>query len=139
DYELNIRLRQAGGLVWFDPSLAVEYRPRGSFGAVAQQYFNYGRWKAVVLRRHPGSLRLRQLVPPMAIGAVVVAAVLGSRWRRLWVVPVGYVTVVAGALRRPSAVLAAITVHISWAAGLLGQSTRSFRQRLQSRASTDSA
>ncbi|NNE12055.1 MAG: glycosyltransferase, partial [Ilumatobacter sp.] len=29
DYELNIRLRQAGGEVRFDPQLSVQYRPRG--------------------------------------------------------------------------------------------------------------
>jgi succinoglycan biosynthesis protein ExoA len=31
DYELNIRLRKAGGTVWFDPELSVGYRPRGSW------------------------------------------------------------------------------------------------------------
>ena len=29
DYELNIRLRDAGGMVWFDPTLSATYRPRG--------------------------------------------------------------------------------------------------------------
>ncbi|HET7305755.1 MAG TPA: glycosyltransferase family 2 protein, partial [Segeticoccus sp.] len=30
DWELNHRIREAGGLVWFDPRLRVSYRPRGS-------------------------------------------------------------------------------------------------------------
>ena len=35
DYELNIRLRAAGGTVWFDPELWARYRPRGSLRALA--------------------------------------------------------------------------------------------------------
>ena len=33
DWELNHRLRLAGETVWFDPSLRVTYRPRGSLRA----------------------------------------------------------------------------------------------------------
>ncbi|MDX1469799.1 MAG: glycosyltransferase family 2 protein, partial [Acidimicrobiia bacterium] len=42
DYELNHRIIGSGGLVWFDPELRVEYRPRGSLGSLARQYFQYG-------------------------------------------------------------------------------------------------
>ena len=67
DYELNWRLRAAGGTVWFDPALSVRYRPRGTVSALARQYFDYGRWKRVVLRRHPRSLRVRQLAAPALV------------------------------------------------------------------------
>ena len=53
DWEMNHRIRQAGGLVWFEPRLRVTYRPRGSVRALAVQYFNYGRWRRVVSREHP--------------------------------------------------------------------------------------
>lgn len=43
DWELNFRLRSAGGLVYFDPRLQVEYRPRPRLRALAKQYFEYGR------------------------------------------------------------------------------------------------
>ena len=62
DYELNWRLRQKGGVVWFDPGLAVEYRR--AHRALWRQYFDYGYWKRIVLRRHPESLRWRQLAAP---------------------------------------------------------------------------
>lgn len=42
DYELNIRLRKAGGEIRFDPELSVAYRPRGSWKALAKQYYEYG-------------------------------------------------------------------------------------------------
>ena len=78
DYELNWRLRQSGATVWFDPALAVSYRPRGSIAALARQYFNYGRWKSVVLRRHPRSLRWRQLAAPLLVLGLAVSAGLGA-------------------------------------------------------------
>ena len=59
DWELNFRLRKAGGVVWFDPSLQVTYRPRSSIRALAKQYFEYGRWRAAVSRYHRGTANLR--------------------------------------------------------------------------------
>ena len=78
DYELNWRMREQGGTVWFDPGLAVEYRPRGSVPALARQYYDYGRWKRVVLARHPRSLRLRQLAPPALLAALAGSVVLAG-------------------------------------------------------------
>ena len=78
DYELNWRLRARGGTVWFDPALAVEYRPRGSFRALARQYYGYGRWKRAMLARHPRSLKLRQALPPLLLAALVASAALAA-------------------------------------------------------------
>ncbi len=99
DYELNIRLRDAGGVVWFDPTLSVGYRPRSTWSALARQYYEYGWWKAVVLRKHPHSLRLRQLVPPVGIIGVALGTIVGLRWRPALLVPSVYVAAVAGAGR----------------------------------------
>jgi len=128
DYELNIRLRRAGGTVWFDPRLSVGYRPRGSWTALATQYYEYGYWKAAVLRLHPGSLRLRQLLPPVGIAVTAAASVVSLRRRRFaWVPLVGVGVVAAEALRaRPGGAGAVVvtgavmaTVPVAWSAGLL--------------------
>ena len=37
DYALNWVLRERGGIVWFDPALVVDYRPRGDVRALARQ------------------------------------------------------------------------------------------------------
>ena len=138
DYELNWRLRAGGGTVWFDPALAVAYRPRATLQALWRQYVDYGRWKRVVVRRHPRSLRLRQVVPPLAtaglglsalgvplaaaLGGVAAAAAAGA-------LPALYATVLAattlvGLARRRDvaalllpAVLAAM--HLGWGFGFL--------------------
>jgi glycosyltransferase involved in cell wall biosynthesis len=127
DYELNWRLRQAGGTVWFDPVLRVGYRPRGSLGGLARQFFGYGRWKRVVLRRHPRSLRWRQVVPPAATLGVLVGLLAAPWWPLALVLPVGYLGAVAVAAvvvgRRPAMVARLLAVypamHLSWGAGFL--------------------
>lgn len=128
DYELNIRLRAAGGTVWFDPGLRVRYRPRGSLRRLARQYFEYGQWKREVLRRHPRSLRWRQAVPPVVTGLSVLG-LLATPWRlRAVVFPTVYAAAVVAAAAsagrgRPGAIakLLAIfpTMHVSWSAGLV--------------------
>ncbi len=131
DYELNIRLRDAGWLVWFDPTLEVVYRPRRSARELASQYRQYGQWKRVVARRHPGSLRWRQVVPPVAVVANLTGLALATRWRGAAAVPLGYLaaTVAASAIeavrqdldlattaRLP---LAFAVMHHAWGAGFL--------------------
>ena len=128
DYELNIRLRGAGGTVWFDPDLWVGYRPRGSWRALARQYYEYGYWKAVVLRMYPESARLRQVVPPMGVLGGLGSSLLALRWRRFGIVPVaGALIVATEAIRgsshtpatpcRTAAVLS--TIPVSWTVGLV--------------------
>ena len=48
DWDLNFRLRRAGGLIWFDPKLGVGYRPRPTPGSLAEQFFLNGRWRRVL-------------------------------------------------------------------------------------------
>ena len=127
DYELNIRLRNAGGTVWFDPELSVEYRPRPTLRALSRQYAEYGAWKRHVLRLHPGSLKFRQAVPPVALISMVVAIAVSPWFPLALAVPAAYVaSVVASSAvtsRRHLARLVAIfpTLHLSWAWGFLAR------------------
>ncbi len=129
DWELNHRIREAGGLVWFTPDLSVTYRPRGSFRALAQQYLNYGRWRRVVAARHEGTINLRYLAPPLMVAGTTAAALAGLAWRPAWLVPAAYLGgivaggIAAGAGEEPGVralippVLA--TMHWSWGIGFL--------------------
>jgi succinoglycan biosynthesis protein ExoA len=131
DYELNIRLRDNGGVVWFDPRLRVVYRPRRTLRSLWTQYFQYGTWKRRVLRMHPESTRLRQLIPPLFVIGLAASAVLAFtplRWLAL-VVPGVYVALLAGATvlqliktRDLASFLfpaAIVTMHTSWGLGFL--------------------
>jgi len=63
DDELNLRLIRAGGGIWQSPDIVSWYSPRATLTALFLQYFQYGFWKAAVVRKHrlPGSWR--HLVP----------------------------------------------------------------------------
>lgn len=134
DWELNHRIRQAGGLVWFTPALQVSYRPRPTVATLARQYRDYGRWRRVVARQHAGTINTRYLAPPAALVAVAVGAVAGLAFPVTFVVPVGYLaaTTVGAAVvgcdlsLRERAMLAAIlpTMHMSWGWGFLTSRVR---------------
>ena len=77
DWELNYRIRAAGGLIWFTPDLKVTYRPRDTVGALARQQFRYGRWRRVVARRYPETVNPRYLAAPAATAVSAAGLVLG--------------------------------------------------------------
>lgn len=79
DYELNLRLRRAGGVVWFDPAIRSVYFARATIAALGRQYVRYGFWKGRMLLRHPESLRWRQAIAPLFV--LITAALAGlSLW-----------------------------------------------------------
>ncbi|MFF2215184.1 glycosyltransferase family 2 protein [Streptomyces antibioticus] len=130
DWELNFRIREAGGLIWFSPELKVSYRPRPSVKALAKQYKDYGRWRHVVARYHEGSINLRYLAPPTAVCLIAAGIVVGAVLTPLgFVVPGGYLAAIAAGsvpagkglplrarLRIP---VALATMHMSWGFGFL--------------------
>jgi succinoglycan biosynthesis protein ExoA len=77
DWELNYRIRAAGGLIWFTPDLKVTYRPRATLGTLAKQHFRYGRWRRVVARRYPETVNLRYLSAPVVTAVNVVCLLVG--------------------------------------------------------------
>jgi succinoglycan biosynthesis protein ExoA len=136
DWELNHRIIDTGGLVWFTPRMRVTYRPRPSVRALGKQYFEYGRWRREVMRRHPETVSARYLAPPVALTGVALgtlaglAGLAGPSWLRAgWLAPLSYAALVgvgglviggdlepAPRLRVP---LALVTMHGSWAVGFL--------------------
>ncbi len=130
DAELNLRLAGAGFTVWFEPSLAVAYQPRGSVRALASQYLAYGRWRRVTAGLHPGSLRYRQLAAPVLVAGLVLTVVVAALTGWWWLPALaagGYIVglLAAGghaarslALALPTAV-ALGTMHLAWGLGFL--------------------
>jgi glycosyltransferase involved in cell wall biosynthesis len=77
DYEFYVRVREAGGKIWLDPSIRSIYFARATLGQLARQYRRYGFWKWRMLRRYPKTLRWRQALPPLFVFSIVVLG-LGS-------------------------------------------------------------
>jgi succinoglycan biosynthesis protein ExoA len=123
DFELDHRLRLAGGRVVYDPAIWSIYRPRESLQAVARQYWRYGVWKAAVLADAPRSLRLRQVAPP-ALVATLAAAALPTRFAPLARAALAaYALALGVAARRSRAgwrtATVLLVVHFAWGFGLV--------------------
>jgi cellulose synthase/poly-beta-1,6-N-acetylglucosamine synthase-like glycosyltransferase len=76
DYELNYRIRAAGGKIYFSPAIRSDYYPRQTLAALWRQYYRYGIGRVQTLKKHPKSLRMRQLVAPLFVAGVFGGALL---------------------------------------------------------------
>lgn len=133
DYEFNVRVRQAGKIVWIDPAIRSTYVARHNLSALSRQYWRYGYWKLRMLTRYPETFRWRQLS-----GAFVLTwLVLGffSIWLPLarWLLFLEAIiyggallfSAIQTALKKKDAPLllglplAIATMHFSWGSGFL--------------------
>lgn len=138
DYEMNFRIRRAGGRVLVDPVVRSTYLVRSDLGALWRQYFDYGFWKVEMLRRHPRSLRPRQLAAPAfvaGLGASLLASLAAAALPSVpswlgWSFALaagGYAgaALVAASLAGRGAALATVarlplvfaTLHVAWGSG----------------------
>jgi len=109
DWDLNRRLREAGGTVWFTPELKVLYRPRPSLSRLARQMLSTGLWRGELARRYPAANGIRYLIPPLMVLGVTIGVLLGiaglvqatlglAPWLLLGlIIPAGYLLVVVAA------------------------------------------
>jgi len=133
DYELNYRIRKAGGKIYFSPAIQSEYFGRQTLRALARQYFRYGKSKVKTLAQHPQSLRPRQLIAPLFVIYLFGGALLSVIWpgmRALWMLGVGLYALVSLAFSVRVAGRAGwdllwrlpvvfLTIHLAWGIGFL--------------------
>jgi cellulose synthase/poly-beta-1,6-N-acetylglucosamine synthase-like glycosyltransferase len=132
DYELNARLRAAGGRIWVDPAIRATYYSRPDLSSLARQYFTYGYYKFQMLKRYPQTIRWRQALPPLFVFGILMLLLLASfwqiaRWLFILVVALYLFILLAGSI--PEVVkqknlllligipLAIMTMHFSWGTG----------------------
>ncbi len=133
DYEFDHRVGLAGGRLLFDPAIEIRWRERDGLPAIARQYHRYGRGKVAMIRKHPRSLRWRQLAPPaLAAGTMATTLLAGLTRRAVFLAPIvayaGAVTVGAQIAARRSGAPPAVrrrvapvivTMHQAWGIGFL--------------------
>ena len=142
DWELNLRIRQAGYRVWFDPRLSVTYWPRESWTRLAGQFRATGAWRGELVRRYGRSNSLRFFAPPLLVAAVAAAIVVAAL--QLTRVLTGAAAAIASVVYLPVVAYAVLigvvaagpgggkgwrdklwtlavlpTMHLSWGAGFL--------------------
>jgi succinoglycan biosynthesis protein ExoA len=129
DAEFDCRQRKMGARIWLDANARITYYPRDTWRGLVQQYFRYGAGRARTLRRHPMSIRLRQLLVPLNFLGCLVALALSRRWSWALAWPVSYASALVAislvlAWRHRSVDgllvgLAAGVMHTAWAVGLI--------------------
>jgi len=131
DYELNYRIRRAGGRIFLTPDIRSSYYGRQTLRALWRQFFRYGAWKCRVLAQHPRSLRLRHIVAPGFVAALAGGALAGAvarPARRLWAAIIGSYLLANGlaSLRQasregwtllPRLPLVFACMHLAWGSG----------------------
>ena len=81
DYELNYRIRAAGGKVFLSPAIRSHYYGRSTLRDLWHQYFQYGFWKLEVLQMHLRSVQPRHLAAPLFIFSLFATGLLGLAQR----------------------------------------------------------
>ncbi|WP_280116147.1 glycosyltransferase family 2 protein [Leucobacter coleopterorum] len=139
DWELNLRIRRASGIIWFEPALKVTYWPRASFRDLAKQFFATGTWRAVLVRRYgranpwrffaPGALVISLTVSVVSLVLFLFGALSWASWWLLLLPLAGYVAgVLFATLRIPEqqgvqdrllTAATLVTMHLSWGTGFL--------------------
>jgi glycosyltransferase involved in cell wall biosynthesis len=137
DWELNHRIRTAGGTVWFTPELVVEYRPRSNLRKLIRQFVATGIWRGELARRFTTANSLRYFIPPIAVLGIVATLVvgivglaIGQPWLTLaFIVPAVYLVLVivsAANAARLNGLRAGLwylvvlpCIHFAWGIGFL--------------------
>jgi succinoglycan biosynthesis protein ExoA len=145
DDEFNLRLRLAGGRVVLDPSIRIFYTPRGSYRRVFRQYYEYGFWKPVVMRKHGRVVSVRSLVPGAFVASLFVLGALAPWFKPAALLLGAEVGLYAGgalvfgaaAVRRsgerwsllPRVLAALPTFHVAYGVGTIAGWVRAVRPR----------
>ena len=65
DDDFNYRVANAGGKIWLETSISLQYYVRANFEGLFKQFYQYGYWKVYVNKKHKAITTLRQLAPPV--------------------------------------------------------------------------
>lgn len=133
DAEYDHRLRLAGGVIWMQADIRLDYVMRPTFRTLARQYWNYGRGRARTVVKHQMRPRLRQLIPVVNLLGMVTALGVALVWPWALIWPLAYlVALVAVSLVGVRAIgadgfwagPALFAMHNFWAAGFLREFMR---------------
>lgn len=71
DVEFNTRVDRSGATCYLEPSLALTYHPRATPAGAWRQLARYGRGRARLARKHPGTLSWGTLIPALFVAGLI--------------------------------------------------------------------
>lgn len=125
DFEADQRVGRHG-VIWLEPAARSTWFVREGLPALSKQMWRYGYYKALTLRLHPRSLKVRQLAPPALVAGLV--ALTAVHRRAAGAAAFTYL-LTAGTLGARAAAadgadlwrgaLVPPVIHVAWGSGLL--------------------
>jgi glycosyltransferase involved in cell wall biosynthesis len=126
DDELHYRINAHGFAILMIPEVTSTYQVRSSPQALWRQYFDYGFYKPLVIKKVKGSVRLRHLVPALFVMYLLTLPLALLWWP--WALPVALYALLIGwvsAQQCPgissffNRILAFFLLHVSYGAGFI--------------------
>ena len=97
DDELCLRITRSGGTIWQSAAIRSFYLPRGTFSGLWRQFYEYGYWKAAVIKKYGAPSSIRQLVPTIFIALLAMLTIVGLFVPSLRLTGLALLTVYVGA------------------------------------------
>ncbi len=128
DDEFHYRARSKGLKIFQDPEIKSYYFPRESAGRLFNQYFQYGLYKPMVLRKVKSSTKIRHLIPSLFVLYLIFMFPISSVIGVLAFLPLILYTVMAmffsfkefSPLRQSGFVMVSyFVIHVSYGLGFL--------------------
>ena len=131
DAEFDHRLGLAGGRIWLESTIRLDYLMRPTPKALARQYWAYGRGRARTVLKHQMRPRIRQMVPVLNMLVIAFCMALLTSNPLFGILPILYLAMliavsIACAIKMKSAcgIWAGVVVgivHNAWAIGFITQ------------------
>jgi len=127
DDEFHYRAKSKGLKIFQSPAICLYYHPRSSLQALFSQYFQYGFYKPMVLKKVPSEMKWRHLIPA-AFVLYLFGLVLGFWWHIVFLFPLSlyFLLVLSFSLfndlplkSRLWCILVYPTLHIAYGLGFL--------------------
>lgn len=80
DWDLNLRLRAAGHVLWCAPKMVVRYSTRSDFSALWRRQYLAGLWKPYIHRKNRKPFLWRHWIPGLFVAGLMISLALGLRW-----------------------------------------------------------
>jgi glycosyltransferase involved in cell wall biosynthesis len=134
DYEFNVRIRNSGRKIYFDPRIQTKYIARANLIDLSKQYWRYGFWKLKMLKKYPKTLRWRQAIPPVFVAGIILLMLLSLlvsilSYLLIFLLLIYFSFLLIGSLsllknKKPSycvigVPIAIIVMHFSWGLGFI--------------------
>lgn len=126
DDELHYRFNAAGKRILMIPEIHSVYYVRENFTGLFKQYYQYGLYKPMVLRKIKSSMRLRHLIPSAFVLYSISLPL--SLWLPVWLLPLGayFILLLSNGISKYKGLtftfhkmMATVTLHISYGTGFL--------------------